>query len=104
ATRQRSVPHRSDCDPRLLLPPVELADRNAPPLLAVHSRNDELVRPEESIAVVERLRALGRPATLHLFDGVGKLHGIWDEQEAASPRLLPPLEEAVAAFLRRHGE
>jgi acetyl esterase/lipase len=87
-------------DPRLFLAPTELVGRHAPPVLAVHSRNDKLVPPSESQAIVERMRGAGRKSQLYLFDGPGEQHGIWrNEQEPL--HLLPNIEDTIAGFLRK---
>jgi acetyl esterase/lipase len=92
ATRERHAP-------RLFCAPTELVGPDAPPILAVHSRNDKLVAPEESAAIVERMQSAGRSARLYLFDGPGEQHGIWrNTQEPLY--LFPHIEDAIADFLR----
>lgn len=86
-------------DSPLSVPPIDLASADAPPVLCVHSRNDELVPPEHSTQIVAKLQDLGARAELYLFDGAGKQHGIWRE-EGPSPVLLQELEEVIAGFLR----
>lgn len=89
---------RAGVDPRLFLAPTQLVGPEAPPVLAVHSRNDRLVAPEESAAIVKTMQRAGRPARLHLFDGPGELHGIWrNDQEPLF--LFPHIETAIADFL-----
>lgn len=85
-------------DGRALAPPVALANESTPPLLAVHSVNDELVHPSESRALVSQLRALGVRAELYEFDGPGKQHGIWRD-ESDPPHLFGHIEEQIEAFL-----
>lgn len=78
--------------------PVGLASADAPPLLCVHSRNDQLVRPEQSQWMVDAWRAAGASAELFLFDGPGDSHGIWIA--GTDPhRLLPEPAEAIHAFI-----
>lgn len=93
-------PGDDDLDPRLLAAPVELIGPEAPPLLATHSHNDELVRPEESIAMVERMRKMERPADLYLYDGPGRLHGIWRDDRVPL-RLYEHIETVIAAFFQK---
>ena len=85
-------------DPRLLAVPIELVSPQAPPLLATHSRNDRLVEPEESIAVVQRMREAGCWAELYLYDGPGDQHGIWRDDRLPL-RLFEHVEAAIKAFL-----
>ncbi|NCQ28743.1 MAG: prolyl oligopeptidase family serine peptidase [Armatimonadetes bacterium] len=85
-------------DGRALVPPVGLVSDCTPPVLCVHSVNDELVRPSESRAVVERVRASGSRADVYEFDGLGKQHGIW-RAETDPPFLLGHLEDWIGAFL-----
>ena len=84
-------------DGRTLAPPVALANRAAPPLLAVHSVNDELVRPSESRTMVAQLRALGVRAELYEFAGPGNQHGLWRDEDDP-PRLFPHLETRIEQF------
>jgi len=100
ATRVRPAQPREGTDTRLLAPPVGLVTAEAPRLLAVHSRNDGLVPPEESRAIVARVRGAGVPAELLDFDGPGKQHGIWRD-DTPRPRLHAFLEDGIAAFLHR---
>ena len=87
-------------DPRLFAAPIELViNGNVPPFLAVHSRNDELVRPSESVAMVERLRETGNRAELYMYDGPGVQHGIWRNDQPPL-RFFEHIEQAIADFLR----
>jgi acetyl esterase/lipase len=97
--RSQATPNGS-ADTRLFQSPVELVSPDAPPLLATHSRNDQLVKHEESVAIVRRMRAVGRPAALYLYDGPGELHGIW-RNEQPPLRLFEHIEDAIAMFLRK---
>ena len=90
---------REGQDPRLFCAPVDLVGPETPPLLAVHSRVDGVVSPAESTAVVERVRRAGGRAELYSYDGPDSLHGIWQVQDDPRPRLLPHIEEKIAAFL-----
>jgi len=85
-------------DPRLSSAPMELVDPQAPPLLATHSRNDNLVKPEESIAMVQRMREVGCSAEIYLYDGPGDQHGIWRDDRVPL-RLFQHIEDAIKAFL-----
>jgi acetyl esterase/lipase len=87
-----------EVDPRMLLAPIDLVGQHAPPLLATHSRNDRLVRPEESSAIVQRMREAGCSAELHLYDGPGDLHGIWRD-DGIPLRLFEHIEEVIRTFL-----
>ena len=88
-------------DPRLLSAPVELVVPEAPPLLSIHSRNDELVKPEESIAIVERMQKAGGQAELYFYDGPGKQHGIWRDDQTPL-RFFQHIEDAIAKFIQKH--
>ncbi len=87
-------------DPGLFKAPIELVSADAPPLLADHSRNDQLVKHEESVAIVQRMREAGRPAELYLYDGPGDLHGIW-RNEQPPLRFFEHIEDAIATFLQK---
>lgn len=82
----------------LLSAPIELIDDKAPLLLTTHSRNDLLVKPEESIAIVDKMRDSGHHAELYLYDGPGELHGIWRNEEPPL-RLFQHLETRIAEFI-----
>ena len=72
----------------------------APPLLCVHSINDQLVPMTHSERMLEEYRKADAHAELFSYDGPGEQHGIWIE--GTDPhRLLPYLEDAIAGFLRR---
>jgi len=103
ARRRRSSEggSREGLDPRLFLAPIELVGPEAPPLLATHSRNDELVKPEESVVLVERMREAGCQAELYLYDGPGALHGIWRDEAETPLRFFRHLEDAIGRFLRK---
>jgi len=78
--------------------PVEHVHTGAPPLLCVHSVNDQLVPLGHSERMVEEYGKVGVRAELFAYDGPGNSHGIW--VEGTDPhRLLPHLENAIAAFL-----
>ena len=104
ATRERGGAgvEGSGKDPRLFRSPMDLAGPGSPPLLALHSRRDGVVDPGESDAIVARVKEVGGQAELYSYDGPDELHGIWCVQNDPQPRLLPYLEEAIAAFLRKH--
>jgi acetyl esterase/lipase len=87
-------------DPRLFCAPIDLVEVDVPPFLTVHSRNDELVKPSESLAMVERLREAGNHAELYLFDGPGVQHGIW-RNDRPPLRFFQHIERAIADFLHR---
>jgi acetyl esterase/lipase len=97
--RRASDSAASDLDPRLLSAPVELVNPESPPLLAIHSRNDELVKPEESIAIVKRMQEAECQAELYLYDGPGKQHGIWRDDRTPL-RFFQHIEDVIAKFIR----
>lgn len=90
---------REGYDPRLFCAPLELVSPDAPPILAVHSRNDKLVPPEESERLVEKVKSIGRSAKLYLFDGPGELHGLRRNTEEPL-YLFQHIEDAIVGFLR----
>jgi acetyl esterase/lipase len=91
---QKGAPHQ------LLRPPLDLISAEAPPLLAVHSRQDTVVLPEHSVSLVDRLRGHGAPAELFLFNSVSADHGIWEDFSASAPHLIEPVKSAILTFLR----
>ncbi|HEX2189452.1 MAG TPA: prolyl oligopeptidase family serine peptidase [Longimicrobiaceae bacterium] len=68
------------------------ADRLAVPLLILHGGADRSVSPRQSLALAERLDALGRPYELHVFAGEG--HTLAGRHEAR--------DRQVAEWFRRH--
>jgi acetyl esterase/lipase len=86
--------------------PQRLVTAKSPPLLCVHSTNDELVPLSAAESILAAYHQAGARAELYSYSGPGHLHGIWAEDDqgqdftaSASPRLLPHLEEAIARFL-----
>ncbi len=49
--------------------PITFARADAPPLLLIHGSADTVVRPRNSQALADRLRALGAPVELRLYPG-----------------------------------
>jgi acetyl esterase/lipase len=79
---------------------VDLAGPDFPPALLTHSRADRIVPVDEACQLHRRLRELGVPAELLLYDGPGEDHAIWE------PRIIPPvlldfLEAKIHGFLIR---
>ena len=105
-TKRRTDKYRADelpegSDERWFRTPVELAHADAPPFLCTHSTCDGVVSFSESEKMVEALQEVGASAELYAYEGPDKLHGVWTEQEAPSPHLLPHLKEKIASFLRK---
>lgn len=98
---EQGLPIAEGTPPSLLASPLELAGADTPPLLAIHSRQDGIVPAKASRQVVDRLRSAGNDADLMTFDARRTDHGIWRDQDAAAPRLLPSIESRVLAFLGR---
>lgn len=87
--------------------PQPLVQPSSPPLLCVHSTNDDLVPLSASESILAAYRRAGARGELYRYAGPGRLHGIWAEDDqgqdftaSESPRLLPHLEDAIAKFLR----
>ena len=55
---------------------------------------------ENSTELVKKLRSIGRPASVYLFDGPGELHGIWRNTEEPL-YLFAHIEDAIAGILAR---
>lgn len=55
----------------------------SPPLLCLHSKNDHLVPPRQAGAIVATFLANNVPARLHLFDGEGTSHGLWQSGDVS---------------------
>jgi len=98
STRARAAAMANAQDAKLFAAPIDLVAANTPPLLAVHSRNDELVLPSESQAIVDRIHAVGQRAELYEFDGPGRQHGIWRDS-SDPPFLFEHIEDKVKSFL-----
>ncbi|MER3399089.1 MAG: S9 family peptidase [Chloroflexota bacterium] len=76
------------------LSPIHRADRIKAPLLVIHGRNDPRVPVTEAEQIVGRLRELGRPVELLVFDDEG--HGV-----VRLPNKIR-MYESVAKFLEKH--
>lgn len=76
--------------------PLQQADRIHAPLLVFHGLDDTVVPAQQSIAMVERLKARGVPVELQVFEGEG--HGFRD---GAVQRQV--LERSEAFFRERFG-
>jgi len=74
----------------------------SPPLLCLHSKNDHLVPPRQAGAIVATFLANDVSARLHLFDGPGTSHGLWQSGAASvdQRRLLPGLNKELLSFLK----
>lgn len=81
--------------------PIGLVTSQAPPLLCIHSVNDQLVVPEQSLRISKAWIEAGVPAELFSYRGPGEQHGFWDPETADPRRLLPEPAAALAAFARR---
>ena len=80
--------------------PITFARADSPPMFLGHGSSDRVVLPRNSRRLAERLKQLGAPVTLRIYEGVGHP----DLAAAlATPfrRRLPVLEES-AAFLKQH--
>jgi dipeptidyl aminopeptidase/acylaminoacyl peptidase len=74
--------------------PVNVADRIEAPLLILQGGADKVVPASQSRVIAERLRALGRPVELQVYDDEG--HG-WLRPETVEDELT-----RTEAFLRRY--
>jgi acetyl esterase/lipase len=72
--------------------PVEFVDGREPPFLLVHGTDDDTVWPTHSEELARRLRAVGVPVRLRLYDGMGHVRPLlalrW-------PRLAPVLDDTA---------
>jgi acetyl esterase/lipase len=86
---------------RLLLAasPISYVKPKSPPLLCVHSTNDNLVPVEQSRKIQKFYREVGARAEVYAYPGPGEQHGIWIEPSDPH-RLLPELEKAISTFLK----
>ncbi len=92
-------PQAAGLTSRLAAAPVDLVTAAAPPVLTVHSRNDELVPPAQAELLLARYAAVGARAEAYWFDGPGEQHGIW-RTEGPPPLLFGDLEQGIVTFLR----
>jgi dipeptidyl aminopeptidase/acylaminoacyl peptidase len=74
--------------------PINRADAIVDPLLILQGRDDEVVPPDQSEAIADRLRSLGRTVEVHFYDGEG--HG-WGRAATVTDELT-----RTESFLRRH--
>jgi len=70
--------------------------RGLPPILLMHSRNDEIVPFQQSEQLAADLTRLGVPHEAHFFDGLS--HYLLADQPSAE---LTTLYDLTLAFLRR---
>jgi len=79
--------------------PVSYVKPYSPPLLCVHSTNDQLVPIEHSRHLLKMYHEVGARAELFAYAGPGDQHGVWID--GSDPhRLLPELEQEMAVFLK----
>ena len=74
--------------------PLTVVDRIRRPLLILQGDKDDVVPPNQSQAIVERLRPKGVDVELKIYEGEG--HG-WQKLSTVMDEL-----DRVSAFLRRH--
>jgi dipeptidyl aminopeptidase/acylaminoacyl peptidase len=74
--------------------PINRVDSIVDPLLILQGRDDVVVPPDQTEAIVERLRALGRTVEVHFYDGEG--HG-WGRAATVIDELA-----RTEDFLARH--
>jgi dipeptidyl aminopeptidase/acylaminoacyl peptidase len=74
--------------------PINRADAIVDPLLILQGRDDEVVPPDQSEAIADRLRSLGRTVEVHFYDGEG--HG-WGRAATVTDELA-----RTESFLRRY--
>lgn len=91
----------NSADPTLLNPPLALANRNSPPLLAIHGDPDTLVPFSESEQIMTRMRELGRPCELERFANDSSGHGLWVDDDWPEPELKPAIGRRVIDFILR---
>jgi len=73
--------------------PVTIASAIRAPVLLLHGSNDTSVRPEQSAALADALRAAGTPVERHVYEGEG--HG-WRKPDTVGDELA-----RIDAFLAR---
>jgi len=79
--------------------PISYVAADAPPLLCLHSTNDQLVPIEQAQRIIGRYEATGARAELRSWAGPGEQHGIWIE--GSDPhRLLADPEKGLISFLK----
>jgi dipeptidyl aminopeptidase/acylaminoacyl peptidase len=80
--------------------PITFARADAPPMILLHGTADTVVRPRNSVVLADKLRALGAPVELKLYQGRSHV----DVVKALSRPFrgsLPVLTDS-ASFLREH--
>ncbi len=75
--------------------PVTYVDEKHPPCLILHGDEDQTVPYEQSVAYIEKLKALGVEAELFTAEGAG--HGFFNRDPWYQPTL-----EKMEAFLGKH--
>jgi dipeptidyl aminopeptidase/acylaminoacyl peptidase len=88
-------------DPALLteLSAEKQVTPRTPPTLLVHSMDDAVVPPGNSLDYFAALRAAGVPAELHLYDTGGHGFAVGRKNDPAPRDWLVPIE----SWMRRHG-
>jgi acetyl esterase/lipase len=79
--------------------PINFVRSDAPPMLLIHGRDDETVRPKNSINFAASLQAAGVPATLKLYPNLGHADTVAALSLPARGR-APTLAD-IAAFLKQ---
>ncbi|HEV2727187.1 MAG TPA: alpha/beta hydrolase [Solirubrobacterales bacterium] len=80
--------------------PITFARADAPPIFLAHGSADRIVLPRNSRRLAERLKALGAPVTLRIYEGASHVDLAASLSRPFRGR-TPVLEES-ADFLRRH--
>ncbi len=93
-TREVSPTMRREASPLYQVP------AHPPPLLCIHSVNDEQVRLEQSEQMVAACCEQNGQAELFVVEGQAQRHGLWVDPKAETPRLLPAIEDAIDKFTR----
>lgn len=80
--------------------PINFARGGAPPILLAHGDKDDIVLPRNSHRLAERLKQVGAPVALRIYQGAGHVDTVAALSHPFRHR-LPVLDES-AAFLKQH--
>jgi acetyl esterase/lipase len=82
--------------------PISFARADAPPMLLVHGTADRIVMPHNSTRLADRLKQLGAPVTLRLYNGVGHIDTV--TSLASTFRGRTPALAETSRFLLEHSQ
>jgi dipeptidyl aminopeptidase/acylaminoacyl peptidase len=78
--------------------PVYHVTKKSPPILCLHSINDELVPLIQSQRIIDTCRKVKADCELYTFNGKGEKHGIWRDDMEEPVMFTQELEDRILEF------